>query len=62
MRFHLWLDNKDYYGFPLGTCAYLIAIQKKRLGAYEEAIHYLSFSKKQSATIDTLSRGETEYI
>ncbi len=39
------LDNKDYYGFPLGTCAYLIAVQKKRLGAYEEAILWFDAAK-----------------
>ena len=39
------LDNKDYYGFPLGTCAYLIAVQKKSLGAYEEAILWFDAAK-----------------
>ena len=39
------LDNKDYYGFPLGTCAYLVAVQKKRLEAYEEAILWFDAAK-----------------
>lgn len=39
------LDNKDYYGFPLGTCAYLVAVQKKRLEAYEEAMQWFDAAK-----------------
>ena len=39
------LDNKDYYGFPLGTCAYLIGVQKKRLAAYEEAMQWFDAAK-----------------
>lgn len=39
------LDNKDYCGFPLGTCAYLVAVQKKRLEAYEEAILWFDAAK-----------------
>lgn len=35
------LDNKDYSGFPLGTCAYMIGISKKRLGMYEDAMLWL---------------------
>lgn len=39
------MDNKDYYGFPLGTCAYLVAVQKKRLEAYEEAMQWFDAAK-----------------
>lgn len=39
------LDNKDYYAFALGTCAYLIGIQKKRLEAYEEALQWFEAAK-----------------
>lgn len=39
------MDNKDYYGFPLGTCAYLVAVQKKRLEAYEEALQWFDAAK-----------------
>lgn len=39
------LDNKDYYAFPLGTCAYLIGIQKKRMEAFEEALQWFDAAK-----------------
>jgi len=35
------LDNKDYYGFALGTCVYLMGIQKRRAGQCEEALLWL---------------------
>lgn len=39
------LDNKDYYGFPLGTCTYLMGIQKKRMEAYDEALQWFDAAK-----------------
>lgn len=39
------IDNKDYYAFALGTCVYLIGIQKKRLEAYEEALQWFDAAK-----------------
>lgn len=39
------IENKDYYGFPLGTCVYLLGISKKRLGINNEAIEYLDMAK-----------------
>ncbi len=35
------IDNKDYYGFPLGVVVYLIAIQNCRLGNEALAFEYL---------------------
>ena len=35
------IDNKDYYGFPLATCCYLIGVQKMRLGSKQDAIEWL---------------------
>ena len=39
------LDNMDYYAFPLGTCAYLMGIQKKRMEAFEEALLWFEAAK-----------------
>lgn len=38
------IENKDYYGFPLATCVYLLGLSKKRLGINEEAIEYLDMA------------------
>lgn len=39
------IDNKDYYAFALGTCTYLIGIQKKRMDKYEEALLWFDAAK-----------------
>lgn len=38
------IDRKDYYGFPLAVCVYLMGIQKKRLSIYKDALDMLEMS------------------